>query len=390
MSKRNFSNIKIYIILILIIILFNILIGNFYFSRENLESEEDYYKDEDNSHFEQMGCFLSDVVEKNIKYNGYSINFQTPSCLKEQRLSSTEKILRSVDNQVSVYVGMRYLPFDDFLFEIRDTYITDEKSPYGNLVINDEQKMAVDGNEYTYIEVSYNPVVINEENEKVIIEYINYNKVYLIKELNEELIYLVIITTIDIDITRSFIRTFARTKIDTYEKKNVTYIEGDFIKGKLKQNIWDDFNSGYEVRFTIPNKYIEQDYSNNTYSHLNFLYKNTDTEELIEIMLYNNISMDNLFDFFRIRNYEDFKNREDYIDLSYTRPTKIISNDMDFYYSIIRKTNIGDGEATTYEDAYIIHQLNDNFIYIVNIKAINSTLNETVIRDFINIEVKEY
>lgn len=331
--------------------------------------------------------------EKNkyvIYSNHYEVNYSIPKVFKLNSFDSiygSYKLLGKETNQtISIDTHVLYKN----MYE----YITDETS-YATLLykINELKKDDKTSN------VKVTNEKLNSKYEgyiyKISYNYKAYNttekiqKIYMIYSLDYLRTFIIEIEASNMQISKSLIENIQLNSFKKYGSNvDRTSVDG-YLKDEMKIMI-NDYSTKdkyyYSLKYSIPDKYNEQDNSNNVFEYRYFGY-DYDTKQ--EDYKYDIILQ--LSSFYTIETYKNtiLKNYayDFYKDSSLVEKAKLNVNGKEFAYYTGGYTSISSGIRTI--EAYLITSLESGGAYIIKVNTNYGPITEEMLKDFTSFEVEK-
>ncbi len=338
--------------------------------------------------FERINAYDQPVVCSNItKEKTYlnmldntKVTIDYPNCVHEYNLSYWHKNLKSANEDITLNVYIVKSTVNDYLNKQKELL-----SKIVNVQFSDKQEL-ISNNEKKYYALEANYQLDKTTYDDIYVAY-NIAEKYLLtyefKVKNGVLDKHIIDSLIDDVIIEE-----NAAKLTSASENN------SLLVGSLKQNKLNSYNSGYIIKYQVPNDYTNIPSTNNDLFSTDFYKKTTQGEYHVNIQVMNSINPLNKV----INNlYTTSTNHYKKKPLTYQnqKDTEVVEEELagkKVSYFIFSYDYFNDAQEYAFSEsfAYVYYEIAPNFFYTIYIKANHDPITEDVITSFLDIETNEY
>lgn len=372
----------------LIIIIGALIIGLGIFFQVNDKENEKEPSQLEPVLFERINAYEQPIVCPNPTKEKTSLNMLDntkvtityPSCVNEYNLSYWHKNLKSPNADITLNVYIVKSTINDYLNKQKELL-----SKIANVQFSEKQELVSNNaKKYYALEANYQ------------LEKTLYDEIYVAYNIDGKYIL-----TYEFKVKNGVLdKQIIDSLIDdvTIEENSVKLTsaseDNSLLIGELKQNKLNSYNSGYILKYQVPNVYTNIPSTNNDIFSTDFYKKTTQGEYHVNIQIMNNSNPLNEV----INNlYATSTNHYKKTPSTYQnqRDSKVIEEEIagqKVSYFIFSYDYYNDAQEYAFSEsfAYVYYEIAPNFFYTVYVKANHDPITEDVLTDFLNIEITEY
>lgn len=167
-------------------------------------------------------------------------------------------------------------------------------------------------------------------------------------------------------------------------------LEGDYQIGTIKQNLYENYNHGYELTYKINKKYPEIDSTTTNINGSAFGYEDVSESVTVFYEVENSYrtTLEEAQGFRNVSKEKEDDTRKNVVNTELIH--KEINNKKIIYFITSYDYYSNNKKGSSYATAYVYHEIAPNFYLKMYISNRNHEINDAFISEFLNFTVKEY